>query len=383
MAPCGRDEIATQLRLTIVQLKPVYERVGRLCQATAAVKACAFYRRFVLFCLNQARTAEPAPPPADEAAHARPPKGGKSKRDPSASAEKEKAGPVAIMGEAEAAASCMAQLQRVQALTLGDSDAAPTLAGSGAAGAASAGAVAEVDWGDADEAGAAPLAKVDWGAEIEGGAAASVVEVDWGGDEAGAGGNAIEVDWGGDGDAATGWGGLIEVEAGDDGECGGLSVILEDAAERNKLMSELLELAGVPCLPALRASSPHRRRWWHPRPPARPPAPARPVQPLSPTLTLTRLLQAASGRRLLGRPAGGAGSRAGGARSLCAGSGGCACGSRCRAHAAPAAHARLVRVREAAGGGASAAARPRGQDERLGGRASHAAGTPVGSVWRR
>ena len=247
MAPCGHDEIATQLRLTIVQLKPVYERVGRLCQAAAAVEACAFYRRFVLFCLDQARAAEP--PPTEEAAR---PKGGKGKKDAAA----EKAAPVALMGEAEAAASCMAQLQRVQALTLGDE--APTLAGAGAAGAASGGAVAEVDWGDADEGGAAPPAEVDWGAEIDGGAAAGVVEVDWGGDggevdwggdAAGAGGDAIEVDWGGDSDAATGWGGLIEVEEGDDGECGGLSAILEDAAERNKLMSELLELAGAPSSP--------------------------------------------------------------------------------------------------------------------------------------
>ena len=205
MAPCGHDEIATQLRLTIVQLKPVYERVGRLCQAAAAVEACAFYRRFVLFCLDQARAAEP--PPTEEAAR---PKGGKGKKE----APAEKAAPVALMGEAEAAASCMAQLQRVQALTLGDD--APTLAGAGAAGAASGGAVAEVDWGDADEGGAAPPAEVDWGAEIDGGAAVSAVEVDWGGD----GG---EVDWGGDSDAATGWGGLIEVEEGDDGECGGLS----------------------------------------------------------------------------------------------------------------------------------------------------------------
>ena len=79
--------------------------------------------------------------------------------------------------------------------------------------------------------------EVDWGGD--GG------EVDWGGDAAGAGGDAIEVDWGGDGDAATGWDGLIEVEEGDDGACGGLSAILEDGAERNKLMSELLELAGA------------------------------------------------------------------------------------------------------------------------------------------
>jgi hypothetical protein len=51
----------------------------------------------------------------------------------------------------------------VQALTLGDE--VPTLAGAGAAGAASGGAVAEVDWGDADGGGAAPPAEVDWGAE--------------------------------------------------------------------------------------------------------------------------------------------------------------------------------------------------------------------------
>ena len=99
MAPCGHAEIGTQLRLTIAQLKPVYERVGRLCQAAAAVDACAFYRRFVLFCLEQARAAEPSP--AEEAAR---PKGAKGKKDAAA----EKAAP--IMGEAEAAASCMAPL---------------------------------------------------------------------------------------------------------------------------------------------------------------------------------------------------------------------------------------------------------------------------------
>ena len=63
--------------------------------------ACAFYRRFVLFCLEQARAAEPSP--AEEAAR---PKGAKGKKDAAA----EKAAPVALMGEAEAAASCMAQL---------------------------------------------------------------------------------------------------------------------------------------------------------------------------------------------------------------------------------------------------------------------------------
>ena len=91
MAPCGHDEIATQLRLTIVQLKPVYERVGRLCQAAAAVDACAFYRRFVLFCLEQARAAEPAP--SEEAAReAARPKGAKGRKEAAA----DKAAPLAL-----------------------------------------------------------------------------------------------------------------------------------------------------------------------------------------------------------------------------------------------------------------------------------------------
>ena len=38
MAPCGHAEIGTQLRLTIAQLKPVYERVGRLCQVRVRVR---------------------------------------------------------------------------------------------------------------------------------------------------------------------------------------------------------------------------------------------------------------------------------------------------------------------------------------------------------
>ena len=268
MVPCERDDIGATMRRSLSQLLPLYQKVGRLCQAPAVVEAIEFYRSFVTHCLDKARAVESeAPAASDAAAAATAAKGKGGKKEGKAKKEDKEAPPV--MPTDEAMTACLAQLQRVQRLTIPDAD-----AGTSADGAASgAGKEIEIDWGDmgggGDEGGGGAAAvEVDWGGDDDGGAApaAPAIEVDWGaemdmsgGGGGGGGGGEIEVDWGAeiDGDgagAATGGYDLdldmdfaIEVEGGGEGVSAdelGLSAILEDAEQRNLLQSELGELQG-------------------------------------------------------------------------------------------------------------------------------------------
>ena len=268
MAPCERDDIGATMRRSLGQLLPLYQKVGRLCQAPAVVEAIEFYRSFVAHCLDKARAAESEASAAPDAA-ATTAKGKGGKKEGKGKKEDKEAPPV--MPTDEVMASCLAQLQRVQELTIPDADAGTST--DGAAGGADK--AIEIDWGDMggddDEeggggggGGGGAAIEVDWGGEDGGAApAAPAIEVDWGaeidmgGGGGGGGGGEIEVDWGGDDGgvgAATGGYDLdidmdfaIEVEGGGEGVSAdelGLSAILEDAEQRNLLQSELGELQG-------------------------------------------------------------------------------------------------------------------------------------------
>ena len=134
--PCDRDELKAELRGSLAQLRPLYDRVARLAQLEPLPSACRAYKTAVEFALEKA---------AAVSASGAAPQPGKAKGKPAAAA------PTASPGATSAAA--LPLLSRLQGMDLAavSFDAAATggAAGGAAAGGAAAGGAAEVeiDWG--------------------------------------------------------------------------------------------------------------------------------------------------------------------------------------------------------------------------------------------
>ena len=270
MRECAREDIRAELRKSLSQLRPLYDRVARLAQQPTLVQACEAYKAFVIYAVGKAgETAA-----ADDAAGA----GAAGAAKGAKGAKGGKGGPKA--SEAALAAEPVAEFRQefrqefdgstmLPALTrllsidlasqslLGVNIHSQSLLGERAAaeGAAEGGAVPSggVDWGGGGSGvGSEEAVEVDWGGGGDGDSA--VIEVDWGGggdsvgDSGAAGAAAIEVDWGGGGGGGGG-GGFdfeIEVEAGGEGtdDAMSLTALFEQPSSRTQLIDDLIELQG-------------------------------------------------------------------------------------------------------------------------------------------
>ena len=240
VAACTKRQIAPEetaaglrdeLRLSISQLRPIYQKVARIAQLEPLPSAVREYKALVGYSLDKVEepaAAEASGGKAAAASKAAASKGGKKAKGGKAAAEAEAAevatsaaaSEVAAVGESgEIATALLPLISRVQAIDLSkvDLSASP----SGAAASVEASGAIEIDWGGGgDGGGAGGVVEVDWGGDMEVATAGEgVIEVDWGADAAATGAAAaIEVDWGGGGGEIAGAAldmGPVELEMGD------------------------------------------------------------------------------------------------------------------------------------------------------------------------
>jgi hypothetical protein len=259
MRECAREDLRAELRKSLSQLRPLYDRVARLAQQPTLVQACAAYKAFVIYALGKAGETAAADDAAGGGAGAGAAKGAKGakggKGGPKASEAALAAEPVAAFD----GSTMLPALSRLLSIDLASQSLLSERAA--AEGVAEAGAVPSggIDWGGGGSGGGGEEAvEVDWGGGGGGGDGDSaIIEVDWGGggdsvgDSGAAGAAAIEVDWGGGGGGGGGGGegGFdfeIEVEAGGEGKDDAMSLttLFEQPSSRNQLIDDLIELQG-------------------------------------------------------------------------------------------------------------------------------------------
>ncbi len=262
MRECEREGIRAELRRSLAQLRPLYDRVARLAQHPSLVQASEAYKAFVLYAV--AKAAETAA--VDDATGGG--GGGGAAAGKGAKGAKGAIKPAQVAVPAFDGSAMLPVLTRLLAIDLeresllaepsapddhaGEGGAMPSggIDWGGGAGSSSDGAAIEVDWGGDSGAGdsgsVAATIEVDWGGD--GGDSGAPIEVDWGG-----GGGAVGdesggcVDWGigeSAGDDGGGFAFEIEVAAGGEGADDEMSLaaLFEQPASRNQLIDDLLEL---------------------------------------------------------------------------------------------------------------------------------------------
>ena len=226
---CAKRQIAPEesaaglkdeLRLSVVQLRPLYDKVARRVQEAPLPSAVDEYKALVAYALEKVEDASVTPAdPGARAGGVGKEGGGKSKggKKGKGGGKKAAAGAdgdddagfeavdvVEASGERGDPSALLPLISRVLAIDVSNVDlSAMAIVGSGGGGGGGGGGGAvEIDWGGG---GAGAVVEVDWGGS--GGGDAGVAEVDWGGSGEAATGDGAAVNWGIEEDDSTGGGG--------------------------------------------------------------------------------------------------------------------------------------------------------------------------------